>query len=177
MTTRTPPRLPPALPPAVMEAIRKRLSRREMQAVETVFALRTTAQQVDNAITEWFAGTAGSPARYQILMMLWAAGGNGVPHKDIVAAMGVTRATVSGLMTALEREGLVRSSVDRDDRRQLLASLTSRGEAVISKAQEANTTRLRAVFASLPSAELATLTALLHRVREGFAASANATKR
>jgi DNA-binding MarR family transcriptional regulator len=160
-----------------MEAIRKRLSRREMQAVETVFALRTTAQQVDNAITEWFAGTAGSPARYQILMMLWAAGGNGVPHKDIVAAMGVTRATVSGLMTALEREGLVRSSVDSDDRRQLLATLTSRGEAVISKATEANTTRLRAVFASLSSAELTTLTALLHHVREGFAASANATRR
>jgi DNA-binding MarR family transcriptional regulator len=177
MATRTPPRLPPALPPAVMEAIRKRLSRREMQAVETVFALRTTAQQVDNAITEWFAGTAGSPARYQILMMLWAAGGNGVPHKDIVAATGVTRATVSGLMTALEREGLVRSSVDHDDRRQLLASLTSRGEAVISMAQEANTTRLRPVVASLSSADLATLTALLRRFREAFAASADATKR
>ena len=177
MTTPTPPRLPPALPPAVMKAIRKRLSRREMQAVETVFALRTTAQQVDNAITEWFAGTAGSPARYQILMMLWAAGGNGVPHKDIVAAMGVTRATVSGLMTALEREGLVKSSADGDDRRQLLANLTSRGEAVISKAQEVNTNRLRPVVASLSSAELTTLTALLHRFREGFAAGANATER
>ena len=177
MTTPTPPRLPPALPPAVMKAIRKRLSRREMQAVETVFALRTTAQQVDNAITEWFAGTAGSPARYQILMMLWAAGGNGVPHKDIVAATGVTRATVSGLMTALEREGLVRSSVNHDDRRQLLASLTSRGEAVISKAQEVNRTRLRPLAASLSLAELTTLTALLHRFREGFAAGANATER
>jgi DNA-binding MarR family transcriptional regulator len=176
MTERPAPWLPPALPPAIMEAIRKRLSRREMQAVETVFALRATAQQMDNVITEWFAGTAGSPARFQILMMLWAAGGNGVPHKDIVAAMGVTRATVSGLMAALEREGLVRSSVDHDDRRQLIAKLTSRGEAVINKAQEANTTRLRAAFASLPSAELTTLTALLHRVGEGFAASANATK-
>ncbi len=80
-------------------------------------------------------------------------------------------------MTALEREGLVRSSVDHDDRRQLLASLTSRGEAVISKAQEANTTRLRPVVASLSSADLATLTALLRRFREAFAASADATKR
>src|SRR5258708_37644933 len=104
MTTQTPPRLPPALPPAVMEAIRKRLSRREMQAVETVFALRTTAQQVDNAITEWFAGTAGSPARYQILMMLWAAGGNGVPHKGIVAATGGTRAAGSRLVAGIARE-------------------------------------------------------------------------
>lgn len=177
MTARTPPRLPPALPPTVMEAIRKRLLSREMQAVETVFALRATAQQVDNAINEWFAGTAGSPARFQILMMLWAAEGKGVPHKDIVAAMGVTRATVSGLMAALEREGLVRSSVDPDDRRQLLASLTAKGEAVISKAQETNTARLGTVIAALSSADLTTLTALLHRFREGFAAGAHGTRR
>src|ERR1700730_17254451 len=98
MTTRTPPRLPPALPPAVMEAIRKRLSRREMQAVETVFALRTTAQQVDNAITEWFAGTAGSPARYQILMMLWAAGGDGGRHKGRGVAGGGQRGDGSRLL-------------------------------------------------------------------------------
>jgi DNA-binding MarR family transcriptional regulator len=176
MTARTPPRLPPALPPAVMEAIRKRLSRREMQALETVFALRSAAQQMDNVITEWFAGTAGSPARFKILTILWAAGESGVPHKDIVAATGVTRATVSGLMTALEREGLVRSAAVDGDRRQLLASLTPRGSAVIQQAQETNRTRLRRTVASLSSAELATLTALLVRVREAFAASANAGK-
>ena len=47
----------------------------------------------------------GSFARYQILMALWASKGKGITHKDIVAAMGVRRATVSGLMAALEREG------------------------------------------------------------------------
>src|SRR5260370_16359142 len=101
MTTRTPPRLPPALPPAVMQAIRKRLSRREMQAVETVFALRTTAQQVDNAITEWFAGTAGSPARYQILVMLWGARGDCVPPQDHLSGAAGPRGTRSGLIAAL----------------------------------------------------------------------------
>jgi DNA-binding MarR family transcriptional regulator len=165
-------RLPPTPPLAIKEALRARLSGRELQAVEAVFALRIASQQAENAITEWLADTAGSPARYQILMLLWAATGHGVPHKDIVAAMGVTRATVSELMAALEREGFVRSSGDPDDRRQLLATLTSRGEAVISKALEVNKARLRRVFASLSSAELTELTALLQRVREGFAAAA-----
>jgi DNA-binding MarR family transcriptional regulator len=54
-------------------------------------------------------------------MALWATKGDGLPHKDIVEAMGVTRATVSGLMAALEREGFVRSTIDRDDRRKLIA--------------------------------------------------------
>ncbi len=166
--------LPPTPAPAVMEQIRRQLSRREVQAVETTFALRSTAQQADNTITEWLAGTVGSPARFQILLLLWAAKGSGLPHKEIVATLGVTRATVSGLMAALEREGLVKSSVGRDDRRNLLATLTSKGEAVIGQAIEANTSRLRTAFASLSSAEMTTFLSLLQRVREGFAGSENA---
>jgi DNA-binding MarR family transcriptional regulator len=91
-----------------------------------------------------------------------------VPHKEIVAALGVTRATVSGLMATLERDGLVRSVVDRDDRRNLLASLTSRGNAAIEKAFEANPRRLLAAFAALSADGLVTLTVLLHRVRQGI---------
>ena len=103
------------------------------------------------------------------MMALWATKGKGLPHKAIVTAMGVTRATVSGLMAALEREGFVKSEVDPDDRRKLIARLTARGEAVINKAFEVNVARFRAVFASLSPAELTSLTALLHLVREGFA--------
>jgi DNA-binding MarR family transcriptional regulator len=171
MAPPTPHRLPPTPPPAIKEALRARLSGRELEAVEAVFALRIASQQAENAITEWLADTAGSPARHEIMMLLWAADGRAVPHKNIVSAMGVTRATVSELMTALERQGFVSSSVDRDDRRQLLATLTPRGEAVMSKALEVNRARLRQTFASFSSAELEALTALLQRVREGFAAS------
>lgn len=99
-------------------------------------------------------------------MALLAAKGNGISHKDIGAAMGVTRATVSGLMTGLERDGFVKSYVDRDDRRKQIARLTSKGETVINKTFEANLARFRSVFASLSSTELTNLMKLLHRVRE-----------
>ena len=79
------------------------------------------------------AGSVGSVARYQILMALWASKGTGISQKDIVAAMGVTRPTVSGLMAALERDGLVKSTVDGQDRRKQIARLTAKGEAVIKK--------------------------------------------
>ena len=155
----------------VAEEIRSRLSKRELEEMQALFALRATAQQVDNALNEWMADTVGSIARFKILMALLASKGKGLPHKDIVAEMGVTRATVSGLMTALEREGFVKSYVDRDDRRKLIARLTSKGDVVIRKAFEVNLARFRAVFASLSSAELTSLTVLLHRFGEGFVAS------
>jgi len=160
-----------------MEALRRHIPWRELQALEAVFVLRTAAQQVDNAITEWMAGTAGSPARFQILMLLWAAERRGVAHKEIVTALGVTRATVSGLMAALERDGLLTSTVASDDRRNLLASLTRKGETIVEKAIETNRARLRAAFAVLSSDELKTLTMHLQRVRQGFSVSADSTER
>jgi DNA-binding MarR family transcriptional regulator len=74
-------------------------------------------------------------------MLLWTARERGVPHKEIVAALRVTRATVSGLMVALERDRLVTSAVASDDRRNLLASLTRKGEVVVKKAIETNLAR------------------------------------
>jgi DNA-binding MarR family transcriptional regulator len=176
MSARSPSKLPVQPPTTVAEALQTRFSGLELQAFQTLFAVRMTAQQLDNAVTEWMADTAASPARFIILMRLWASKGRGVPHKEIVAALGVTRATVSGLMAALERDGLVQSAVDQEDRRNLLASLTSRGNAVVEKAIEMNRVRLRAAFGALSSDELTTLTTLLQRVREGFAVSADATE-
>jgi len=171
MSVRKPVERPPGPPPAVMEKIRQRLSERELQGLRTVFTLRATAQHVDNAISQWMAGSVGSVARYQILMALWASKGKGIPHKHIVEAMGVTRATVSGLMAALERDGLVKSQVDGEDRRKLIARLTAKGEAVIKKQHKLNLVKFRAVFTSFTSEELSSLTALLHRFRKAFAAA------
>jgi DNA-binding MarR family transcriptional regulator len=153
-----------------MEALRKRFTGQELPALDVVFALRMTAQQMDNTITKWMADTAGTPARFQILVLLWASRASGVPHKEIVKAMEVSRATVSGLMTGLERDGLVKSTVDRDDRRNLVATVTSRGRAIFEKAIDPNLASLRAAFAPLSADELETLMSLLQRLRQGFIA-------
>jgi DNA-binding MarR family transcriptional regulator len=170
MPPRTPHRLPSEPPPTVMEALRKRFTGQDLSAFDVVFALRMTAQQLDNTVTEWMAGTAGTPARFQILVLLWASEASGVPHKEIVKALEVTRATVSGLMTGLERDGLVKSTVDRDDRRNLIANLTSKGLAIVEKAIDSNATPMRAALAPLSANELKTLKSLLQRLRQGFIA-------
>ena len=161
----------PGPPPGLIEEIRKRLSEREVHGMQALFALRASAQQMDNALNEWLAGTAGSFARFQILMALSASKERGISHSEIVSAMDVTRATVSGLMAALERDGLVKSYADEEDGRKLVARLTAKGETTAKKAFETSLDRFRAVFASVSEAELTRLTALLHRIREGFAMS------
>jgi len=168
MKTSQPARRAPGPPPEVLEEIRKRLSEREVQGMQALFALRAGAQQVDNALNEWLADTAGSFARFQILMALWTRKEREIPHRDIVSGMGVSRATVSGLIAALEHDGLVRSYSDHNDRRKLVARLTGKGETTIKKAFEASIDRFRLAFVSLSATELSRLTALLHRLGEGF---------
>ena len=162
------PQLPPEPPPTVMAALRDRLSGRQQQIIGTVFVVRKTSQQLDNAVSEAMATTTASPARFQVLSLLWAAKKRGVPHKEIVAALGVTRATVSGLMAGLERDGLVTSMVASDDRRSVLAGLTRKGETMIEKAIESTAVRLSKAFDALSPDELATLTTLLGRVQQGL---------
>jgi DNA-binding MarR family transcriptional regulator len=158
----------PIPPPHVQEALRRRLSSQEFQRLQTFFLLRATAQQVENAASEWLASTAGSPARFQTLILLWAAGGRPVQHQEIIAALRVKRATVSALMFSLEQEGLVQSVPDRQDRRRLLATLTRKGEKVATDAMDLNAVRLEEVMHSLSAEELQVLQSLLKRLRDDF---------
>jgi DNA-binding MarR family transcriptional regulator len=165
------PQLLPEPPPAVLEELQRRLSPREHKALEALLALRATARQVDNACTGWLSDTAGSLGRYHVLRLLWAAKRRPVLHRDITATIGVTRATVSELLAALEADGMVRSTGDPEDQRRMLATLTPKGEAAARKALEVNTTRLRSAFQGMSVTDLTTLTKLLGRVRDGFAES------
>jgi DNA-binding MarR family transcriptional regulator len=156
----------PIPPQHVQEAIRSRLSAPRAQRLETIFVLRTTAQQVENAASQWLAGSVGSSARFQTLVLIWAAGERLVPHQEIIAMLRVKRATVSALMYALEQDGLVQSVPDPQDRRRLLATLTAKGQKVISDAMDLNAVRLEQVMRDFSSEDLDLLLRLLRRLRE-----------
>lgn len=167
-----PPHSPlPGPPASVADALRRRLTGVDLAALEVSFALRMTAQQVDNAVSEWMAGTAGTPARFQVLAVLWASPSGGVPHKEIVKALMVTRATVSGLMAGLERDGLLHSFIDRGDRRNLIAVLTPRGRATVERAIDVDSRLMRRAYEQFSEDELRALTATLRSLRAAFIAA------
>jgi DNA-binding MarR family transcriptional regulator len=139
-----------------------------LQRLETVFALKSTAQQMTNVLNEWLESTAGSPARFQTLALLWSAGDRWVPHQEIIAILQVKRATVSALMFSLEQDGLVRSVGDQQDRRRMLATITEKGKRVIISAMELNAGRLEKALASFSMEDLGLLQNLLTRFKEAF---------
>jgi DNA-binding MarR family transcriptional regulator len=159
----------PTFPPQFLrDAYLSRFSTAALQRLETIFALRSAAQQATNVMHSWLGDTAGSPARFQALAMLWAAGDRLVPHQDIITALQVKRATVSALMFSLEQEGLVRSVGDQKDRRRLLATITEKGRNVITSAMELNSSRIEKSLSGLSPDELQLFQSLLARIKDGF---------
>jgi DNA-binding MarR family transcriptional regulator len=68
----------------------------------------------------------------------------------------------------LEQDGFVESVPDRQDRRRLLATLTRKGNKVVSDALDLNAARLQDVMHDLSPKELDVLQQLLRRLREDF---------
>jgi DNA-binding MarR family transcriptional regulator len=155
-------------PPYLRDAYLARFPQAALQRLETVFAIRVATQQITNALNDWLEGTAGSPARFRVLVLLWAAGDRWLPHQDIISALQVKRATISALMFSMEQDGLVQSVGDQQDRRRLLAKLTEKGREIIESALMLNADRLEKVFVDLSPDELTLFQSLLGRITEGF---------
>jgi DNA-binding MarR family transcriptional regulator len=66
-----------------------------------------------------------TPPQYQILRLLWDE--DRQPFKDLAAANGCTRPTMTGIVDTLEKNGLVTRQPNPDDRRSLLVTLSEKG--------------------------------------------------
>jgi DNA-binding MarR family transcriptional regulator len=159
---------------ALRQAYLKRFPVEAAQRLETVFTLRVASQQIINVLNSWLEGTAGSPARFQTLALLWGAGDRPVPHQEIIAALQVKRATVSAMMYSLEQEGMVQSVGDQEDRRRLLATLTEKGRETFTTAMDTNARRLAKVFAGMSVDEMLVVQNTLMQLRERFEKVADA---
>ncbi|RDS84270.1 MarR family winged helix-turn-helix transcriptional regulator [Dyella psychrodurans] len=154
--------------PSLRAAYLQRFPVAAAQRMEMVFTLKSASQQITNVLNGWLESTAGSPARFQTLALLWGAGGRPVPHQEIIATLKVKRATVSAMMYSLEQEGFVQSVGDEQDRRRLLATLTKKGKDIFTSAMDLNASRIQKAFSGLAPEEIALFQSLFVRLRDGF---------
>ncbi len=112
-----------------------------------------------------------SPGRFTVLMLLLrnrddACGGVLTPA-ELAERAGVTRATMTGLIDTLERDGLVRREPDPNDRRMTPVTLTPAGDAVLQRVVPAYFQRMGSLVGHLTETERRTLVALLSKLVRG----------
>jgi MarR family transcriptional regulator for hemolysin len=129
--------------------------------------LARTARTVSQAFERAMAEAGGSASMWQVLILVrsrdWSA------QSEIAEAMGVTTATLTHHLNALEAQGLVRRWRESGDRRVQRVELTDEGVAMFDQLRVAATRHDKRLRAQLSDAELAQLAELLARLRTAVA--------
>ena len=138
-------------------------------ACEVFLHLMQAGDEAFHVVDSHLAEHNISQGRFMVLMLLLNKSSN-CPHPRTAAELAdlshVTRATMTGLIDALERDGLVKREPDLADRRMMSVTLTDKGRSLLQTILPLHFKRMAALMAPLSEPERKTLVQLLTQIRE-----------
>lgn len=149
-------------------------------AAEAFLHLLRTSDEVFSVGDRQLTNHNMSHGRFGVLMLLWRSGqpraatlmdaescadGPRTPA-ELADAAGVTRATMTGLIDTLERDGYVKREPDPDDRRMMSVLLTPKGEKFLQEFLPGHFRAIAVLMSSLSENERKVLVRLLNKIQE-----------
>ncbi|HVU18676.1 MAG TPA: MarR family transcriptional regulator [Candidatus Didemnitutus sp.] len=148
-------------------------------AAEAFLHVLRTGDDVFGVTERLLAEHGISQGRFGVMMLLWksgqakarkapaaedCAGGPRTPA-ELADAAGVTRATMTGLVDTLERDGFVKREPDPDDRRMMSVRLTAKGEKFLREFLPVHFRSIASLMSGLSETERKTLVNLLVKIQ------------
>ena len=127
--------------------------------------LTRTARVVTQAFERAMAEAGGSVAAWQVLLLVRSKQWD--QQTQLAAAMGVTGATLTHHLNALERQGLVRRWREEHNRRVQRVELTEAGVEMFDRLRDVAVRHDRRVRSRLSADETALLAELLDKLQAG----------
>lgn len=140
-------------------------------AIAAAQDLLRAAKRILNAFGDVFGGYGLSPGRYAVLMALDVQRPSMAPS-EIADRVGVTRATITGLIDGLMRDGLVTYAAEGADRRRKAIALTPKADALIEVVVPDIFQRMADLTAPLSTEERRMAVRLLGMVEDGLSMAA-----
>jgi DNA-binding MarR family transcriptional regulator len=136
-------------------------------ACEAYLHLLRTADEIYRVREANHAAHGLSQGRFTVLMLLFDKAANRPKPStpaELAESAGVTRATMTGLIDTLERDGLVKREPDPHDRRMMSVHLTDRGLGMLQEVLPGHFQWMSELMAPLDEAERKTLVRLLAKI-------------
>jgi len=137
-------------------------------ACEALLHLLRAGDEVAAVVEHELAAHGISHGRFGVLMLLWQSceeeHPSGLTPAELADKAGVTRATMTGLVDTLERDGLVKRAPDPEDRRMRRVVLTAKAEKFLDKILPGHFRTIAEVMTPLSEAERKTLARLLNKI-------------
>lgn len=164
--------LVPKEPPSdrVLHELSQHYPNVDPSAVQAWVSLLRVALELHAISNQHFARYRLSEGRFVVLIMLHTTVGGEMCCSDIAESTGVSRATVTGLLDGLERDGLIRRVDSPEDRRRITITLTANGRRLLDDLLPDHLRRIASVMTNLTKSERKTLRVLLEKIRTGVAA-------
>jgi len=127
------------------------------------FQVLSLASAIDQDCASRLAPLGLSEGRFVLLFLLRGAETALSPHQ-LAERAGVTRATITGLLDGLERDGYLARHHDAKDRRKVSVRLSVKGQTLADQLFDEHSRWIASLFAALDAQERALLGGLLQRV-------------
>jgi MarR family transcriptional regulator, transcriptional regulator for hemolysin len=124
--------------------------------------LARTARSVSQEFERAMAEAGGSASAWQVLLLVRS--GQWGTQSNLAKAMGVTGATMTHHLNALEAQGLVRRWRDDSNKRVQQVELTEEGVAMFDRLREVAMKHDQRLRSRLSAEEAEQLTELLHKL-------------
>jgi DNA-binding MarR family transcriptional regulator len=156
------------------QALAQEFDEFDLESIETCLAFLDVTTEVYAAFDAHFERYKLSPGKFTLLMQLYIANQD-LPPSEFADRANVTRATITGLLDGLEREGLVQRKPHESDRRMLTVHLTSKGRKLMKEILPDHFCRTKGLMQPLLASEKKTFVKLLKKLRSGTSALSEVT--
>ena len=142
------------------------------RAFEAFLHLLRTGDAVFAGVQELLTAHGVSQGRFTVLTLLDRCFDEPLTPAGLADEACVTRATMTGLIDTLEKDGLVVRETDASDRRTVLVRLTRKGRAFLQRILPDYCRRVSAMMEPLNDNERKQLVRLLQKIQQGLAPDA-----
>jgi DNA-binding MarR family transcriptional regulator len=156
-------------PPDVMAALARKYPELDPSSVETLTTLLRVSIGILNTVDSSLAQRKTSRGKLSVLTQLDREPEGSTTPSKLADVMGVTRATITGLLDGLERDGLLKRKTGTDAR-SINVQMTSKGRQFLESVMPERYRRVRGLMAGLDEDQRRQLRGLLTEVEKGLPA-------
>ncbi|MFI8684543.1 MarR family winged helix-turn-helix transcriptional regulator [Rossellomorea sp. NPDC077527] len=140
----------------------------DVEGVLLTLEFLSIAKEVNSAYGKHFSQKGLSEGKFTILMLLYRDVENPVSPSELAISANVTKATITGLIDGLSKDGFVRRSVHSKDRRKQTVLLTNKGIDVLEEILPDHYKKTAKLVSRLSEAERTVFVQLLRKMRDGI---------
>jgi DNA-binding MarR family transcriptional regulator len=150
-----------------LKAFSHRFSELEITSVQTWLSLLRVSTNVVTYLDDYLSDYGLSRSKFFVLILLMR-NPNGLNISQLASGIGVSCATMTGLVERLKKSGLLTREELPEDRRVLVVRITQQGEELLSQVLPDHYRRVAKLMSGLDEVERKLLQKLLEQVNDGL---------